>query len=429
MFISYASENREAARLLRDALAASGLDVWYDENELLGGDAWDQKIRRQIRECTYFMPVISAQTESRRDGYFRREWRLAVDRSHDMADDAMFLIPVVIDATSEAGARVPEKFATVQWLRCPGGTRTPALAALALRLTSGVSSALPAAAPPSIAQARRSPVPPADPPPRHPGPPPMPPFPQRSRERHDGLRYVAEVAWWLLSTAWIVFIRMPKWVRVLVTLWLLFGVLFKSCSSDSDSPGRASRPSALKASGKAEADKAAEDESLKAAASKLEKLAADPSSGNLKSGFAKAGAEIARAVSEEVDGDAAWSGQLELVPFEAEPSDPASRKLVDEVFSRVFSRLSQAHPAQVKVQAAGPAGTDGALLAAAAAKAGDTFLVLGRGTGTEIEVRLIKAQGGQVLWTGHYPTGAAPDLAEQVYQGLAAALGGKPASP
>ena len=125
VFISYASENREAAKLLREALSASGLEVWYDEDELTGGDAWDQKIRRQIRECTYFMPVISAQTEARREGYFRREWRLAVDRSHDMADDAMFLVPVVIDQTTEAGARVPEKFTTVQWLKCPGGVATP----------------------------------------------------------------------------------------------------------------------------------------------------------------------------------------------------------------------------------------------------------------------------------------------------------------
>jgi hypothetical protein len=59
VFISYASEDRAAARSLRDALDAAGLDVWYDENELSGGDAWDQKIRRQIRDCEYFMPVIS----------------------------------------------------------------------------------------------------------------------------------------------------------------------------------------------------------------------------------------------------------------------------------------------------------------------------------------------------------------------------------
>ena len=62
VFISYASEDRVAARCLRDTLAAAGLEVWYDENELTGGDAWDQKLRSQIRDCDYFLPVISANT-------------------------------------------------------------------------------------------------------------------------------------------------------------------------------------------------------------------------------------------------------------------------------------------------------------------------------------------------------------------------------
>ena len=243
MFVSYASENREAARLLKGALESAGLEVWFDESELVGGDAWDQKIRRQIRECTYFMPVISAQTEARREGYFRREWRLAVDRSHDMADDAMFLIPVAIDGTTEAGARVPERFTLVQWLRCPGGISTPSLVALAARLASGEHSAVPAAAPPSIAQARRAP--PLAPsisntaPAEHPGPPPMPPFPHRPPDRRDRLRYLAEVVWWVLTTAWLIFQRFPKWVRFLIVIWLLFGVLFKSCSRTyTDSPER-----------------------------------------------------------------------------------------------------------------------------------------------------------------------------------------------
>ena len=49
-------------RALRDLLAGTGLEVWYDENELGGGNAWDQKIRRQIRDCDYFMPMIAAVT-------------------------------------------------------------------------------------------------------------------------------------------------------------------------------------------------------------------------------------------------------------------------------------------------------------------------------------------------------------------------------
>jgi len=137
VFLSYASEDRPAVRSIRDALSAAGIEVWYDENELDGGDAWDQKIRRQIRACNYFMPIISATTEARPEGYFRREWRLAVERTLDMADDHTFLLPVVIDDTSEAGARVPERFVAVQWLKAPGGQPTPALEALCRRIMSG----------------------------------------------------------------------------------------------------------------------------------------------------------------------------------------------------------------------------------------------------------------------------------------------------
>ena len=106
VFLSYASEDRKAAQSLRDALQTYGLEVWYDESGLDGGDAWDQKIRRQIRECDFFMPLISAQTDARPEGYFRREWRLAVERTQDMADDHAFLLPVVVDDTTQARARV-----------------------------------------------------------------------------------------------------------------------------------------------------------------------------------------------------------------------------------------------------------------------------------------------------------------------------------
>ena len=424
VFISYASENREAARLLRDALAAGGLDVWYDENELSGGDAWDQKIRRQIRECTYFLPVISAQTEARREGYFRREWRLAVDRSHDMADDAMFLIPVVIDQTTEAGARVPEKFATVQWLKCPGGVATPALKALAARLAAGEHSSLPPVAPPSIAQARRpiaAPPPPKQDAAAQSGPPPMPPFPHKPVDRHDRLKYLMEVLWWLIWTAWSLFKRMPKWLRILLILWFVFGVVLKSCNSDSGSP-KGMRPSDTK-------DQAEKAQSLRDTATKLDKLASDPAEGNLKSGLAKAGAEIVRAVSQDVEDELGWKGQIELEPFTGGDAD--AQKLADEVFGRVFSELSQTRPTQVRVRPASVANGDDAALATAAAKAGDDYIVLGRNSGSEFEVRLLKADTAAALWTGHFSleSGTPSEVSEQICQGLMTALRKKPSHP
>jgi hypothetical protein len=60
VFLSYASQDAEAAQNICDALRASGIEVWFDQSELRGGDAWDQKIRREIHECALFIPIISA---------------------------------------------------------------------------------------------------------------------------------------------------------------------------------------------------------------------------------------------------------------------------------------------------------------------------------------------------------------------------------
>lgn len=125
IFLSYASQDTEPARRIAEVLRQAGLEVWFDQSELRGGDAWDALIRRHVKECALFVPIISANTESRSEGYFRLEWKLAVDRSHLLADDRTFLMPVVVDDTREASARVPEGFHARQWTRLPNGETTP----------------------------------------------------------------------------------------------------------------------------------------------------------------------------------------------------------------------------------------------------------------------------------------------------------------
>ena len=125
VFLSYAREDAAAAQRLAEALRSSGLEVWFDQSELRGGDAWDQKIRKQINDCTLFLPVISAHTEERNKGYFRLEWKLAVEQTYLMAEGVPFLAPVVIDDTPDSGAVVPAEFLRVQWTRLPGALPTP----------------------------------------------------------------------------------------------------------------------------------------------------------------------------------------------------------------------------------------------------------------------------------------------------------------
>lgn len=227
VFLSYASEDRAAVRRLRDALEAEGLEVWYDESELSGGEAWDRKIRRQIRECTYFMPIISAQSNARPEGYFRREWRIAVERTLDMADDLIFLLPVVIDDTDESYARVPDPFLNVQWLRVPGGEPTPALSELAQRLLAGGAHRLHK---PAGAKPRPKPVRATTTPPVSPAPPPL--SGSTEKERHPPPKWLVPV---IELWRW-----MPRWAKVL-TIVIGLPVLLSKCDGNDKPAPRAAR--------------------------------------------------------------------------------------------------------------------------------------------------------------------------------------------
>src|SRR5258708_6202221 len=137
VFISYAREDTAAAQRLAEALRSHGVEVWFDQNELRGGDAWDAKIRKQINDCTLFLPIISAHTQERNKGYFRLEWKLAVEQTHLMAEGMVFLAPVVVDDTPESGAVVPPEFMKVQWTRLPGALPTPQFVGQVKKLLEG----------------------------------------------------------------------------------------------------------------------------------------------------------------------------------------------------------------------------------------------------------------------------------------------------
>jgi TolB-like protein len=121
VFLSYASEDQAAAQRICDALRAGGIEVWFDQSALRGGDVWDQTIRKQIKSCVLFIPVISRHTHDRDEGYFRLEWKLAVDRSHLMTSNKAFLLPVVVDETREDDENVPDRFKDIHWTRLPAG--------------------------------------------------------------------------------------------------------------------------------------------------------------------------------------------------------------------------------------------------------------------------------------------------------------------
>jgi len=137
IFISYAREDLAAVQRLKAGLDAAGVKTWFDLERLEGGDDYDRKIQRNISRCSYFIPIVSATTQRRLEGYFRREWSYAIDRARNIAEGALFIMPVTIDDTDGGAAEVPEKFKAVHFTRLPGGEITPEFA---LRLQGLLSS-------------------------------------------------------------------------------------------------------------------------------------------------------------------------------------------------------------------------------------------------------------------------------------------------
>ena len=378
VFLSYASEDRQAAQLIRDALPGLGLEVWYDESALNGGDAWDQKIRRQIRECDFFMPLVSAQTEARHEGYFRREWRLAVERTLDMADDHTFLLPVVIDDTGQAGARVPEKFLAVQWLRLPGGRPTAAFEALCRRLAAGQSVA--------PQPAKKAPEPAA-----RPGTQLTREYPEFPREEPgQRTRFWVHVGGWTLQSAWIFFNRFPKWIRLSAYVWLAILLISRGCTS-----GQHSERS---------------DKISPAEAKKLKEIADTFSSSSSKPDVAELGEQISREVAGTVGPKSARSPLL-AIPFSAPSDNPGARKLADSIFALVYGRVAISHHGQVGLSDEPLPSLDPGVAVERGQAKHSTYVLCGgienQAGEQRFTVKIVSVEDGSVVWSQSYSTAGA----------------------
>jgi hypothetical protein len=130
VFLSYASEDRDEAACIRDALETAGVDVFFDKDDLQAGDAWDVRLRHVISRSSLFVPVISQHTLTIERRYFRTEWNEAIDEARKAAPNDVFILPVVIDDTAPTVDALPEQFRALEWTRLPGGRPDPRFVAL-----------------------------------------------------------------------------------------------------------------------------------------------------------------------------------------------------------------------------------------------------------------------------------------------------------
>jgi TIR domain-containing protein/SIR2-like protein len=116
VFVSYASDDLPFAKAIAAALAAEGLDVWFDKQELGSGDDFQRKIISAIDRCAVFVPVISKACGERRRFFFS-EWRAAIEVSKKAGWTSHFLMPVIIDDVAYDDENVPGEFRQLHWER------------------------------------------------------------------------------------------------------------------------------------------------------------------------------------------------------------------------------------------------------------------------------------------------------------------------
>src|SRR5713226_3801338 len=59
VFLSYTTRDRERVLALADRLEASGIRVWMDRRDIVGGSSWDASIVDAISHCTVFALTCS----------------------------------------------------------------------------------------------------------------------------------------------------------------------------------------------------------------------------------------------------------------------------------------------------------------------------------------------------------------------------------
>ena len=129
VFLSYAREDLEAVKRLKSALERAGLLVWFDMEQIKGGQDWERRIAENVRSCALFMPVMSRHTAIQtRDAYFRVEWNGAIERTQRMKSGEVFITPVVVDELSrqEAQSEFPDHL-KLHIERAQGGELAPAI--------------------------------------------------------------------------------------------------------------------------------------------------------------------------------------------------------------------------------------------------------------------------------------------------------------
>ncbi len=102
VYLAHDGRSTERVSQVYKRLKDEGFSPWFDEEDLLPGQNWQQVTRKAIWKSDAMIIFLSKNSVSRA-GYIHKEIKYALDRAEEQPEDAIFVIPVRLDDVEMPG--------------------------------------------------------------------------------------------------------------------------------------------------------------------------------------------------------------------------------------------------------------------------------------------------------------------------------------
>jgi TolB-like protein len=262
-------------------------------------------------------------------------------------------------------------------------------------------------------------------------PPPMPPMPHVPEKGGflHGIKFILEVFWWALTAAWMLFNRLPKWGRVVVSVWLVL-LLFSvpRCSTGSgarnnerDTAGARPAPPSRPPPDGQKFRPGGDPKKMRAFVERITQTARDGKITGDPDEIARLAGELTRGFSEGFNEVAATGKSLVVVPFGPPTADDPGDRFAHAVFISLYGRIALERRTDVGVAAHPKSEVNDEALIARGRRLNSAFVLAANPTSQPpylLQVRLLKVANGTVAWTDTYPVddNDATNVAEQIHE-------------
>ncbi len=112
VFLSYSWDDKTIVEKIKSEFEHNGVSVFFDDDELKTGDRYNQVIKKYIKNCDYFVPIISNNAIGDKNRFvYDKEWKSAIVL--DGYKDESYLRPYIIDDTAPTDDRIPEEIRNI----------------------------------------------------------------------------------------------------------------------------------------------------------------------------------------------------------------------------------------------------------------------------------------------------------------------------